>query len=127
MVQAISHSLPSLAPIAAAKRQATEAKRQATRVEPLRRAGQRSLKSEASGGLVWLRPIGVLFGGFGKKWMAIPGLPGGLIIYQGYPSISPKRTPMVRPFVNTPLQINVEQRTTSLLEEPCFFLGGASR
>ena len=26
--------------------------------------------------------------------MAIPGLPGGLIIYQGNPSISPKRTPM---------------------------------
>ena len=26
--------------------------------------------------------------------MAIPGLPGGLIIYQGNPSIAPKRTPM---------------------------------
>ena len=29
-----------------------------------------------------------------QKWMAIPGLPGGLIIYQGCPSISSKRTPM---------------------------------
>ena len=27
--------------------------------------------------------------------MAIPGLPGGLIIYQGNPSISPKKTPMI--------------------------------
>ena len=29
-----------------------------------------------------------------KKWMAIPGLPGVLLIYQGNPSISPRRTPM---------------------------------
>ena len=36
--------------------------------------------------------IGVLFGCFAR--MAIPGLPG-LIIYQGNPSISPKRTPVV--------------------------------
>ena len=28
--------------------------------------------------------IGVLFGCFGRKMMAIPGLPGGLIIYQGH-------------------------------------------
>ena len=42
---------------------------------------------------VWV--IGVLFGCFGrKKQRAIPGLPG-LIIHQGYPSIS-RRTPMVR-------------------------------
>ena len=31
----------------------------------------------------------------GKIGPAIPGLPGGLIIYQGNPSISPKRTPMI--------------------------------
>ena len=29
-----------------------------------------------------------------EKWMVIPALPGGLIIYQGNPSMSPKRTPM---------------------------------
>ena len=40
--------------------------------------------------------IGVLVGCFGRKiGCAIPVLPGGLIIYQGYPSISSKRTPMV--------------------------------
>ena len=33
------------------------------------------------------RSMGVLFGCFGRKIDA-PGLPGGLIIYQGYPSIS---------------------------------------
>ena len=38
--------------------------------------------------------IGVLFGCFGRK--VEPGLPGGLIIYQGNPSISPRRTPMNR-------------------------------
>ena len=37
--------------------------------------------------------IGVLFGCFGRK-IDGPRLPGGLIIYQGHPSISPKRTPM---------------------------------
>ena len=30
-----------------------------------------------------------------NRWVSIPGLPGGLIIYQGNPSISPKITPMV--------------------------------
>ena len=34
-----------------------------------------------------------LFGCFGKR-IDGPGLPGGLLIYQGYPSISSKRTPM---------------------------------
>ena len=39
--------------------------------------------------------IGVLFGCFGtNRWVSIPGSPGGLIIYQGNPSICPKRTPM---------------------------------
>ena len=37
------------------------------------------------------RNIGVLFGCFASK-LDGPGLPGGLIIYQGNPSISPKRT-----------------------------------
>ena len=40
-----------------------------------------------------LLPIGVLFSCFGDG----PGLPGGLIIHQGNPSISPKRTPMLLP------------------------------
>ena len=40
--------------------------------------------------------MGVHFGCFDRKiaWVSIPGLPGGLIIHQGNPSISPKRTPM---------------------------------
>ena len=39
--------------------------------------------------------IAVLFGFvLLEKSRAIAGLPGGLIIYQGKPSISPKRTPM---------------------------------
>ena len=38
--------------------------------------------------------IGVLFGCFAGK-IAIPGLPGGSIIYQGSPSISAKRIPMM--------------------------------
>ena len=42
--------------------------------------------------------IGVLFCCFGRK-IDGPGLPGGLIIYQGNPSISPKRTPMVKHLV----------------------------
>ena len=37
--------------------------------------------------------IGVLFGCFGRK-IDGTGLPGGFIIYQGNPSIFPKRTPM---------------------------------
>ena len=37
--------------------------------------------------------IGVLFGCFGRK-IDGPSLAGGLIIYQGNPSISSKRTPM---------------------------------
>ena len=49
-------------------------------------------------GGVGFRPstVGVLFGCFGRKngWR-FPGLPGGLIIHQGNPSISPKRTPIV--------------------------------
>ena len=42
---------------------------------------------------VWrYSPIGVFSGCFGKNKleMAIPGLPGGFIIYQGNPSISPQ-------------------------------------
>ena len=31
-----------------------------------------------------------------NRWVPIPGLPGGLFIYQGNPSISPKRTRMGR-------------------------------
>ena len=38
--------------------------------------------------------IGVFFGCVGRK-IDGPGLPGGLIIYQGNPSICPKRTPIV--------------------------------
>ena len=37
--------------------------------------------------------IGVLLSCFART-IDGPGLPGGLIIYQGNPSISPKRTPM---------------------------------
>ena len=37
--------------------------------------------------------IGVLFGCFARI-IDGPGLPGGLLIYKGIPSISPKRTPM---------------------------------
>ena len=51
-------------------------------------------RAEVSGGFVGLRGIGVLFGCFGRK-IDGPGLPG-VIIYQGNPSISPKRTPMLR-------------------------------
>ena len=51
-------------------------------------------------------PANVLFGCFGRKidgfpwfpWFpGFPGFPGGSIIYQGNPSICPKRTPMVTP------------------------------
>ena len=42
----------------------------------------------------WIdKTIGVLFGCFGGQ-IDGPGLPGGFIIYQGNPSISPNRTPM---------------------------------
>ena len=40
--------------------------------------------------------------------LAIPGLPGGLIIYQGHPSICPKRTPMnKRPPARSPEELRL--------------------
>ena len=48
--------------------------------------------------------IGVLFGCVDRKnsRVSIPGIPGGLIIYQGNPSICPKRTPVLIPGISPP-------------------------
>ena len=56
---------------------------------PLGRKGLRDSRTPAK--FRWNSTcIGVLFGCVGKQWMAIPGLPGGLLIYQENPSISPR-------------------------------------
>ena len=63
-----------------------------------------------SAGFECYKVLGVLFGCFSRKidghrcpfwlfcwkkrWVSIPGLPVGLIMYQGNPSISPERTPL---------------------------------
>ena len=49
-----------------------------------------------------------------EQWMAIPGLPGGLLIYQGY-RFAPKGTPMCK-------RLSKRRKACNIGPEPCAHL-----